>query len=216
MFIKNRYLNKKYEFNLGRPGITLAELMVAISVAAIVMLAAYALFSSSLRQFGEGPSQLDAQRNARKMVSFFRKKFLSAVSGLKLVDIGDKAPTGLSTGIEFNVIAPDSEKQLSSDPFYKTVTETYYLSQGKIMFKSDLSRQPRVLFDSVKSVYFKIFSVKRKNSSMPVILMSITTFNGKQTASYECVAAPSFICGLGTADGMVLPIYNSYSIESSN
>ncbi|HBC74409.1 MAG TPA: hypothetical protein DC017_06060 [Candidatus Wallbacteria bacterium] len=198
-------------------GITLSELLVAISIAGVVMMAAYAIFSSSIRQFTDGINQLEAQRNGRRIISFMRKKLSSAVSGLKASDIGEKAPTGLSTGIELCVIPEDGVTKLNdSDLFYKAVTETYYLSEGRIMFKDDNNHQPRKVFDSVKSIYFKIFTLKRGPSSVPAVLVTVNTFCGSQNASYESMVTPVFIGGLKSAESMILPIVNSYALESAN
>lgn len=209
--------NKNRHSRAGRRGITLSELLVAISIAGVVMMTAYALFSSSLRQFTDGINQLEAQRNGRRIISFMRKKLASAVSGLKASDAGDKAPTGLSSGIEFAVIAPDGMSKLGgSDMFYKTVTETYYLSEGRIMARDDSSRQPKKVFDSVKSLYFKIFTIKRGSSQVPAVLVTVETFCGNQKASYESMVTPVFISGLKSAESMILPIVNSYALESAN
>ncbi len=200
-----------------RRAITLSELLVAISIAGVIIMAAYAIFSSSLRQFTDGINQLEAQRNGRRIISFMRKKISSAVCGIKASSIGDKAPTGLSSGIELGVPEENAASKLNdSDVFYKTVAETYYLSGGKIMLKDEKNHQPRKVFDSVKSVYFKIFTIKRGPVSVPAVLVTVETFCGNQSASYESMVTPVFISGLKSAESMILPIVNSYAIETAN
>jgi prepilin-type N-terminal cleavage/methylation domain-containing protein len=202
---------------LSKRAITLTELLVAISIAGIIMMAAYAIFSSSIRQFTEGINQLEAQRNGRRVISFMRKKISSAVCGIKASDAGEKAPTGLSSGIELSVFDSDDAYKLNeTDLIYKTLSETYYLSGGKIMFKSENNRQPVKVFDSVKSVYFKIFTIKRGRADVPAVLITVSTFCGNQSASYESMVTPVFISGLKSAESMVLPIVNTYAVESSN
>ena len=204
-------------FFLSKRAITLTELLVAISIAGIIMMAAYAIFSSSIRQFTDGINQLEAQRNGRRIISFMRKKISSAVCGIKASDAGDKAPTGLSSGIELSVFATDDTSRLSeTDLLYKTLNETYYLSGGKIMLKSENNRQPVKVFDSVKSIYFKIFTIKRGRTDVPAILITVNAFCGNQSASYESMVTPIFIGGLKSAESMVLPIVNTYAVESSN
>lgn len=202
---------------LSKRAITLTELLVAISIAGIIMMAAYAIFSSSIRQFTDGINQLEAQRNGRRIISFMRKKISAAVCGIKASDAGDKAPTGLSSGIELSVFTPDDASKLSQgDLLYKTVSETYYLSGGKIMLKSETNRQPVKVFDSVKSIYFKIFTIKRGRTDIAAVLITVTAFCGNQSASYESMVTPVFIGGLKSAEFMVLPIVNTYAVESSN
>ena len=217
----NRRLN--YTRGEGRPfflskrAVTLTELLVAISIAGVIMMAAYAIFSSSIRQFAEGINQLEAQRNGRRIISFMRKKISSAVCGIKVSDAGEKAPTGLSSGIELSVFDPDNAYKLNeTDLIYKTITETYYLYGGKIMQKSEISRQPVKVFDSVKSLYFKIFTIKKGGVDVPAVLITVSTFCGTQSASYESMVTPVFISGLKSAEFMVLPIVNTYAVESSN
>lgn len=209
--------DRRRPFFLSKRAITLTELLVAISIAGIIMMAAYAIFSSSIRQFTDGINQLEAQRNGRRIISFMRKKISSAVCGIKASDAGDKAPTGLSSGIELSVFAPDDTFRLSeTDLLYKTLNETYYLSGGKIMLKSENNRQPVKVFDSVKSIYFKIFTIKRGHADVPAILITVNAFCGNQSASYESMVTPIFIGGLKSAESMVLPIVNTYAVESSN
>ncbi len=207
---------RRRQFFLSKRAITLTELLVAISIAGIIMMAAYAIFSSSIRQFTDGINQLEAQRNGRRIIAFMRKKISSAV-GIKASDAGDKAPTGLSSGIELSVFAPDDTSRLNeTDLLYKTFSETYYLSGGKIMLKSETNRQPVKVFDSVKSIYFKIFTIKRGRADIPAILITVNAFCGNQSASYESMVTPIFIGGLKSAESMVLPIVNTYAVESSN
>lgn len=222
--MKNEYVKKInnearliFKAPASRRAITLSELLVAISIAAVVIMAAYAIFSSSLRQFTDGINQLEAQRNGRRVISFMRKKIASAVCGIKASSAGDKAPTGLSSGIELGVPEENAASKLNdSDIFYKTITETYYLSAGKIMLKDEKNHQPRKVFDSVKSIYFKIFTIKRGAVSVPAILVTVETFCGNQSASYESMVTPVFINGLKSAESMILPIVNSYAVETAN
>ncbi len=202
---------------LKKRGITLSELLIAISIAGIIMMAAYAIFSSGIKQFTDGINQLEAQRNGRRIISFMRKKLSSAVCGIRVSDAGDKAPTGLSSGIEISVIDEKGAYNVNGmDQFYKTVSETYFLSGGRIMFKDDNNRQPRKIFDSVRTLYFKIYTMKRAAASIPVVLISLTSFCGNQSASYEAMVTPAFINELKAAESMVLPVVNSYPIEASN
>lgn len=196
-----------------KKGITLPEILIALAVTSIVLITGYTLFSTGIRQFTEGINQLEAQKNGRKIISYFKKKISMAVSGIKLSYIGEKAPTGLATGIEFDILTNKAFELNENDLFYKTTTYTYYLSDNKIMLKIDRKKINKV-FEMVKTLYFKIYTTKQGNSNIPVIFISVETFAGKQIASYETIIIPTFISNLKASEQMILPIVNSYAIES--
>lgn len=197
-------------------GITLPEILIAISISAIIFIAGYAMLSSSIRQFTDGINQLESQRNGRKIISYFRMRLFAAVSGIKTVNIGEKAPTGLSSGIEFDTITRNEGKPKAGGEFYETATETYYLSKNQVMMKAKNSGQPKKIFDSVRSIYFKVFTVERSGRKVPLVLIQVTTFCGNQSATYESMVLPVFISSLKFSDGLVMPLFNSYAIDSVN
>jgi len=200
----------------AQKGITLPELLIALSISVIVFMSAYALLSAGLKQFSEGTNQLETQRNGRRIISFFRKKIASAVSGIKTVNIGEKAPTGLSTGIEFNTAEDTSLKNYKGSDGPKVNSETYYLSDGKIMFKDGRGKAPQKVFDGVKSIYFKIFTVERQKKNIPLIMITVKTGAGNQSASYESMVMPEFISSLKASEGMLVPVLNGYALDSMN
>lgn len=199
-----------------KKGITLTELLIAISISAIVFLSAYGLMSAGLKQFTEGTNQLESQKNGRRIISFFRKKIAAAVSGIKTVNIGEKAPTGLSTGIEFNTAEDASLKNYKGTDGPKVVSETYYLSGGKIMFRDGKGKPPLKIFDGVKSIYFKIFTVERQKKHIPLVMITVTTAAGNQSASYESMVMPEYISSLKASEGMLIPVLNGYALDSMN
>ena len=200
----------------SKKGITLTELLIAISISAIVFLGAYGLLSAGLKQFTEGTNQLESQKNGRRIISFFRRKIASALSGIKTVNIGEKAPTGLSTGIEFNIAEDTSMKNYKTSDGPKVNPETYYLSGGKIMFRDGHGKPPQKIFEGVKSIYFKIFTVERQKKFIPLVMITVTTAAGNQSASYESMVMPEYISSLKASEGMLVPVLNGYALDSMN
>lgn len=197
-------------------GITLPEILIALSITSIIFIAGYAMLSSSIRQFTDGINQLESQRNGRKIISYFRMRLSAAVCGIKTVGVGEKAPTGLSTGIEFDTIKRVDGKPKAGEEFYETATETYYLSKNQVMMKNKDTGQPKKLFDSVRNIYFKVFTVERGGRKIPLVLVQVTTFCGNQSATYESLILPPFINGIRSSDGLVMPMFNSYVMEGVN
>ncbi len=200
----------------AQKGITLPELLIALSIGVIVFMSAYGLLSAGLKQFTEGTNQLESQKNGRRIISFFRKKIAAAVSGIKTVNTGEKAPTGLSTGIEFNTAEDNALKNYKGSDGPKVNSETYYLSGGKIMFKDGRGKPPQKIFDGVKSIYFKIFTVERQKKNIPLIMITVKTAAGNQSASYESMVMPEFIGSLKASEGMLIPVLNGYALDSMN
>jgi len=199
-----------------KKGITLVELIIAISIGTIVFLGAYGLLSAGLKQFTEGTNQLESQKNGRRIIAFFRKKIASAVSGIKTVDLGEKAPTGLSTGIEFNLVEDTAMKNYKGTDGPKVNLETYYLSGGKIMFKDGHGKAPQKIFDGVKNIYFKIFTVERQKKHIPLVMITVKTAAGNQSASYESMVMPEYISSMKASEGMLIPVLNGYALDSMN
>jgi len=214
MVFINLFYKTSYRHYSRNSGVTLTEVLVALGISSIVFIAAYAMFSQSIKQFTDGINQLESQRNGRRVIAYFRKKISSAVSGIKTVNLGEKAPAGLSSGLEFNLIADEKASNRSGN-FYNTVTETYYLQDGKVMLKTSGGKLVKV-FDSVKTLYFKIFTVEKNGKNIPIVLVQVTTFAANQKATYESMITPVFINSFKAGEGAVIPIFNSYASDAVN
>lgn len=122
-------------------GFTLAELLVATTIVTVVMTALFTAYSSSIRLWRIGESNLRSYQDARTSLSIMRRELQNIVPGsVHLMQ-------GTSDELEFFAVVPPMDVEEGSAP--RTMWIRYRIKKGSAKTGDTLVREERVVESSL-------------------------------------------------------------------
>ncbi len=131
----------RHNRNRARQGFTLAELLVATTIVTIVMTALFTAYSSSIRLWRIGESNLRTYQDARTSLSIIRRELQNIVPGaIHLMQ-------GTDDELEFFAVVPPMDVEEGSGP--RTMWVRYRIKKGSAKTGATLVREERVVESSL-------------------------------------------------------------------
>ncbi|MBX7256369.1 MAG: prepilin-type N-terminal cleavage/methylation domain-containing protein [Candidatus Hydrogenedentes bacterium] len=135
---------RKHSQQSASPGFTLAELLVATTIITIVMTALFTAYSSSIRLWRTGESNLRSYQDARTSLGIIRRELQNILPGaIHLLK-------GTSDELEFIAVVPPMDVEEGSEP--RTMWIRYRIKKGSGKAADSLVREERIVESSLPPV----------------------------------------------------------------